>query len=90
MRKKARPRRYKVVYDIRWGPVFTLDAGQEFTEADLLPGMEAALAKWKRVGAVVEVEVKEAEPDALADAQKQADDLSVRRAKNPSRQERQE
>jgi len=52
--------------------------------------MEAALAKWKRVGAVVEVEVKEAEPDALADAQKQADDLSVRRAKNPSRQERQE
>ena|GEM_PF-1406600 len=59
-RQRSQPQRYKTVYDIRWGPVFTLDAGQEFTEADLLPGMGAALAKWQRVGAVVEVEDEKA------------------------------
>ena len=63
MRKTTRTKKsqtqYKATRDIDWGNVFTLKVNQEFTEADLLPGMEAALAKWLRVGAAVEVEVVE-------------------------------
>jgi len=50
-------RRYRATRNIQWGDVpFKLEEGQEFTEADLLPGMEAALAKWLRVGAAEVVE----------------------------------
>ncbi len=49
-------KRYKALCRIEWDNVFTLEDGQEFTEADLLPGMEAALLKWLRVGAAIEIE----------------------------------
>jgi len=56
-KRKARARKYIATRDIQWGQVFTLKAHQEFTEADLLPGMEAALRKWLRVGAAEVIEV---------------------------------
>ena len=55
-RKKKRLRQYKATRSIQWGDVpFTLAEGQEFTKADLMPGMEAALRKWIRVGAAVAI-----------------------------------
>lgn len=60
--KKKSVKRYIATYAIQWGPSFTLDEGQEFTEADLLPGMKAALRKWLRVGAAVEIVEDESKP----------------------------
>ncbi len=55
-------KRYRTTRDISYGDEpFRLVEGQEFTEADLQPGMEAALAKWIRVGAAEVIEVKQAE-----------------------------
>ncbi len=55
-KKKRQVQRYKATRAITYGDVpFRLEVGQEFTKADLLPGMAAALRKWVRVGAVVEV-----------------------------------
>jgi len=53
---KKSVRRYIATRDIQYGQTFSLSTGQEFTEADLLPGMEAALRKWLRVGAAEVVE----------------------------------
>ena len=58
-KKRTRRQQYRATRLIQWGDTpFTLKEGQEFTEADLLPGMEAALRKWLQVGAAVEVEKK--------------------------------
>ena len=56
-RKKRRLQRYKATRIILWGDVpFRLEAGQEFTKADLqMPRMAAALKKWIRMGAAVEI-----------------------------------
>jgi len=49
-------KRYRTTRDISYGDEpFRLVEGQEFTEADLKPGMVAALRKWLRVGAAVEI-----------------------------------
>lgn len=54
--RKKMVQRYKVTRTITYGDVpFRLEVGHEFTKADLLPGMAAALAKWLRAGAVVEI-----------------------------------
>lgn len=54
--RKKKLQRYIATRVILWGDKpFRLEIGQEFTKADLLPGMEAALRKWVRVGAAVEI-----------------------------------
>ena len=70
MRKKTQPRRYRALRVIHWGPRFKLEAGQEFTEANLLPGMEAALLKWLRVGAAEVVEEKQITEDKQQEVDK--------------------
>ena len=55
-KKRTQRQQYRATRLIQWGDTpFTLKEGQEFTEADLLPGMEAALRKWVGVGAAVKI-----------------------------------
>jgi len=74
---KKKLKKYRALRRLRWGHVFDQPKGWEFTEADLLPGMKAALRKWLRVGAAVEIEIVEPKkPNLVAHTQNSSSDDS--------------